>query len=606
MNLSQKQIRYIKSNYKNKSSEKIAEYLDISVSVVDEFITKRYGISSKKGNKNIKTGKNIPSIVELFSYDLVSWLQDTWHYFIPILFIFLCIYANVFFATFVSDDLSIVKAFTIGPVDTYIFNSMLMILRPSVYLLIQTIFGLDPFFFRVSNMLFHIGTAFFLFTLIGLMTRSKFIAFVSSFLFVIHPIIIESVTWIAGGVYPQYSFFFMGSILFYYLSKKEIKFYYLSLIFFLCSLLSSDKALSYIFVIILFEFVFFDLRKNWKMLLPYFFITCVFSFFYLDLAVSRVVSLQKDYYMNAGMDNPFLQVPIAIAEYLRLLFYPILLSFYQSKIYYSNSDILLRWIVFIGYISAVIYAYLKDKFIFFWLVFFICILIPTLLPIRISYLYAERYLYLASFGIIVSVVYLLEKYYVQKSYKHYVIGVVALILILLSTRTYIRNFDWRNEDTLYIATAFTAPEDPKSFNNMGDVYSRHGEYEKAIEAFKHATEILPNYADAYHNMANNYQRINRKEEAMKYYLEAMKYNPNIPQTHENLSVLYFEKKDYQNAELHAKQAITLSQKSDQAFTVLGLMLVQNKNIDEAKKYFSVALQINPQNNIAQEMLKKLN
>ncbi len=58
-------------------------------------------------------------------------------------------------------------------------------------------------------------------------------------------------------------------------------------------------------------------------------------------------------------------------------------------------------------------------------------------------------------------------------------------------RTIVRNFDWRTPDSLYIATGRTAPSDPKTHNNLGDVYARRGDLQRAAYEFKLATEINP-------------------------------------------------------------------------------------------------------------------
>ena len=44
-----------------------------------------------------------------------------------------------------------------------------------------------------------------------------------------------------------------------------------------------------------------------------------------------------------------------------------------------------------------------------------------------------------------------------------------------------------------------------------------GNLEKAVEQFKTAVELKPDYADAYHNLANTYQKMGRIEEAIRNY-----------------------------------------------------------------------------------------
>ncbi len=73
-----------------------------------------------------------------------------------------------------------------------------------------------------------------------------------------------------------------------------------------------------------------------------------------------------------------------------------------------------------------------------------------------------------------------------------------------------RNFDWKNQDTLWLATAKTSPSSHQNHNNLGDLYARRGEYEKAVEEFKKAIELKPDYGDAYHNLANVYHQIGKE------------------------------------------------------------------------------------------------
>jgi hypothetical protein len=65
---------------------------------------------------------------------------------------------------------------------------------------------LEPWPYHLLNILFHYGTVTCLFLVIRTL-YNKHAAWVSASIFAIHPILIESVTWISALSYVQYSFF---------------------------------------------------------------------------------------------------------------------------------------------------------------------------------------------------------------------------------------------------------------------------------------------------------------------------------------------------------------------------------------------------------------
>ena len=103
------------------------------------------------------------------------------------------------------------------------------------------LFGLNPFFYNLVNLLFHLATGIVVFFIVGRIFQDKAISFFVSLLFVIHPIHWEAVSNIAGRSIVLCAFFTMSAFLFYLQSlvKKSKKIFYgLSIICFVLSLLS--------------------------------------------------------------------------------------------------------------------------------------------------------------------------------------------------------------------------------------------------------------------------------------------------------------------------------------------------------------------------------
>jgi tetratricopeptide (TPR) repeat protein len=213
--------------------------------------------------------------------------------------------------------------------------------------------------------------------------------------------------------------------------------------------------------------------------------------------------------------------------------------------------------------------------VFFWLAFFFITLLPTLTPLKISWIVAERYVYLGTLGIIVVVAVLFEKI-LKLNENAKMVGYFALVIIVasLSVRTIIRNRDWKSEDTLWIATAQVAPSGQQIHNNLGDVYARQGDFDRAVAEFKTAIEINPNYADAYHNLANTYQQMGQADAAVANYEKALSINPQLWQSYQNLAAIAFDRGDFQKALDNMKKALEIDPQNPQ--------LQNNLKVIEAK------------------------
>jgi len=136
----------------------------------------------------------------------------------------------------------------------------------------------------------------------------------------------------------------------------------------------------------------------------------------------------------------------------------------------------------------------------------------------------------------------------------------ALVVIIasLSARTIVRNQDWKNEDTLWVATAKVAPSGQQIHNNLGDVYARQGDLNKAAEEFQKAIGINPNYADAYHNLGNTYQAMGQLEAAVENYKKALSINPNLWQSYQNMAAIYFNAEQFDLALENIKKALEIN------------------------------------------------
>jgi len=560
MSLDNYQKIYIKRNIRQFSVREIAGNLDVSENEVLDYLRKRW--SPDKYEKFLRNRMADESATgqAIKDFSFSNFIRENRLILSGLAILVLAVYFNSFFNGFTSDD---VQGYTlndkIGTFKTIFGGSLHFSLQGLFRDIAYQIGGLHPFTFRIVNIFFHLGSTILIFTILSLISKRN-IALITASLFAVHPILIESVAWISGAPYSQSAFFFLLSFLFYILSKSNRKYLYYSIAFFILSVFSSEKAIVLFLVFVAYDMTYYSVKMNWKRILPFFLIGLTLAVFFVAKIGSRVKDVGAlSYQGTQGLDNPLIQVPIAIVSYLGLIFWPDKLTLYQTEMSFSRGEFIIIYVIFLLFIGVLIYTYKKNKSAFFWLLFFIIVLLPTLTPFRISWTVAERYVYLGTLGIFVAVAMLADKLAsFSVNAKMVVYSILVMAIAGLSVRTIVRNKDWKNEDSLWFATARVAPSGQNIHNNLGDVYARNGDLVKALEEFKLATQINPNYADAYHNMANTYQQMGQNDEAMKYYQIAAEINPKLWQSYQNMASIYFDAGDYEAAYANIKKALEIN------------------------------------------------
>lgn len=511
-------------------------------------------------------------------------------------------YTNSLNNAFLSDDLAeIVNNPNVGNLSYAITSHPFGFIRLIIYWLSLHIGGLNPFFFRITNVFFHLGSVILIFVILNRLHKSKIVAIIAASLFAIHPAIAEAVIWISGGMYTQYTFFFLLSFFFYL--KQSTKFFWASVFCFLLTLMSHPQMPLALFLVFpLFEFCFGNLRKNWARVVPFFLISIIYVFINISALPERENTLQSVHYQEKGIDNPFVLIPVAISSYLELLVYPKDLTLYHSELAFGPVQFMLRALITLAFLVSLAVGFKKNRSYFFWLSFFWLSLAPTLTPFRLNWIVAERYLYLPSVGLFASLSLALITVTKRLKYQYIVYGVLAIILMLLSIRTIFRNIDWKNEDNLWIATGKTSPSSPNTHNNLGDVYGRQGDKQAALREFQTAIALKPNYGDGYHNLANTYRELGDLDKALENYQNAIKYNPGLWQSYQNIAAIYFERKEYDLALQFIQKATQINPKNLNLKNNLGIVYLTKGEKDKAKEIFQSVLLSDPQNQFARQGL----
>ena len=412
------------------------------------------------------------------------------------------------------------------------------------------LFGMTPWPFHLLPILFHAGSVALVYLIVKKLRNTR-IGFIAALLFAVHPLATESVVWISGGNYAQAAFFLFLSFWLYIQEFSIINFQF-SILFFLLCLLTSEKTIALSLIFVSYEWFDGHINKNWRRLLSFVCLSLLIVAFYVLKIGERTTSLGV-----TGIYNPLIQLPAAISSYLALFFWPIHLTLYHSNLTFIWWNYSIRAVVTVAYGVVLVYTLFKRKKIGFWFWWPLIVLAPTLTPLKIAWVVAERYIYGGLIGWCVIVAMLFDRILSKKNQQVLWLCVGMFLVLLLSIRTVIRNTEWVSADSLWTATLRESPEDPHSWNNMGDVYARRGELEQSVNAFTQATKLDPNYADAYHNIGNTYLQMQQYDKAIPFFEKAVSLNPNLWQSYQDLAGIAVEKGNYPQALGYIEKALNI-------------------------------------------------
>jgi len=596
MKLTYSQKRYIQQNYHKETIEYIAKKKNISIDLIRKHIVLN---ESKFDSTDNKQTKIEPFVIKEHIPNLIL-----------LTFFVLLVYVNGFGAKFVSDDVyAILRNEAQLKSQNYLFITPTFILRSLQYLIAYKIGGLTPFFFRLWNIVFHIGFVWMTYMIVHVFSKKKFLPFFVASFAAVHPMMIESVTWISGGIYAQAGFSILVSFYFYlrYRTQYLLRYIIFALIAFICALSSSEKVIVFPFIIGLYEFTFGSLKKSWLQISSFFGISFIWGLILITRISERLeyIAVSQGDTTKLNIENPFFLIPSALGTYIKLFIWPRHLTLYQSEFQFSWWKFIILFTITLLFLAIIVWSYRKNKPVFFWLSFFVITLLPTLNPFGLSWIVAERYAYLGSVGLYFAFSVLLYQLIDNKKLHKLGYVIFAVLLMSFSVRTIVRNIDWQNEDNLWIATAKASPSDPKTHNNLGDMYARQGNLQKAAEAFSEAIRLNPRYPDATHNLANIFRQSGQTEQAEKFYLKAIELNPSLWQSYQNIAAINFEKGNFDKAEKYTLESMKILPNNSDLYMNLGLVYMNNGKKDFAIQAFQKALEINPENINAKRVLQEI-
>ncbi len=425
------------------------------------------------------------------------------------------------------------------------------------------LFGLNPVFYHLINVLLHISNSVILFLLIFNIANRKDIAFIISVLFAVHPMQVESVAWISELKDVLYTFFYLFGLLFYlkyiYDQKNKLN-YFLVLIFFVLSLLSKPTAITFPLILFIIDYV--CERQMSKHLftekIPYFLIALLMGLIAVythttDKDIAQYINLHS--IMNGCFISCYsflfyifqLLIPYKLSA---IHYFPVHHTAVLPLIYYCSPVI-----IFLSF--WVFYKFFRhNRMMLSCMLFFIFNIIWFLKIIPYgTAMAAERYTYMASIGIygIIAGVY----YYLFsgiKKIKPHLFSILTIYILILSVFTFNRIKYWKNEITLFSDVIMKYPEHDKAYVIRGNARARENDLAGAIDDYSKAIQLNKLYVKSFLLRGNAYKKQNKLTEAISDYSYAISIDSAYYSAWYNRALVYLSMGDTLQAEINLIKA----------------------------------------------------
>lgn len=485
--------------------------------------------------------------------------MQTRKYFLLIFFIGFLLYFTSFFNNFLWDDeefivnnpvirsVKNIPAFFVGKSSAN--SAYYRPIMSSIYSFLYVASGGKPFLFRLFQVGIHLINSGLVFLLFSEFFRSKkSIPFFLALIFLIHPVNVEAVSFISAAQEVLFFLFGMTGLLLLIKGKRDLNNLFAALILFFLSLLTKETGI--VFFAIAAVYIYYHEKKN---LLNFTVINSLLFFIYflnrLLLGTTYVQGQGLFPIMRVSFVERLLTVPKIILFYLEKFFFPVKLAIAQHWVVISPDLInffLPLFIDLVFFFSLIfIAARIKSKqfnFFFFW---FVLSLLPHLQIIPLNMTVAERWFYLPMVGLIGMIGVVIEKE-LDRIPKLFPMILIAAVLVLLSSRTIIRNQNWKNELALFFHDGKGKNISFDLENNLGVALFRNGKEDQAEMHFRRSTELAPYWWVNWNNLGAIYERRGDMANAELFYKRSIEKG-DYYLAYENYAGVLIKQKKYQEA-----------------------------------------------------------
>ncbi|MFH1982582.1 MAG: tetratricopeptide repeat protein [Pseudomonadota bacterium] len=376
------------------------------------------------------------------------------------------------------------------------------------------------------------------------------VALAAATVWMIHPLQIQSVTFIVQRMNSMAAMFYILSMLFYVRSRiasgpwKKTAGFSLAALSGLLAVGSKEIAVTLPFFLLLYEWFFFQnldprwLRRQWPWAAFLFAVAVGILFFYLgENPLGRIIG---DYWhRDFTVIERLLTQPRVVLFYLSLLAFPrpdrlnLDHDFEISRSLLAPPATMAAIIAVTAIFLLALVSARRHRLLSFALLWFLGNLVIESSVIGLELVFEHR-TYLPSMFLILALTAGAARTGFGRRTKAMALGVLVLSLGLWTNE---RNRVWQDDLTLWQDSAAKSPQKPRPNNKLGVALEKRGRIVEAERQYRHVIALDPAHPYAYANLATVLAMQNRIEEAIDNYQKALILVPENDSARINLGVV---------------------------------------------------------------------
>jgi tetratricopeptide (TPR) repeat protein len=474
------------------------------------------------------------------------------------------------------------------------------------YMVDHALWGMRPAGFIFGNIACH-GTAGLLFyLLLRRFSLAAPAALAGTLLFLLHPVQVESVVWISQRKTVLAMVFYLLSFhgyLDWYRQRGGGSSYILSLAAFAAALLTKSVAVVLPLTLLLHDHCFGRERRQGKLFLdkiPYLLAA-------LAVVVLALMSQSPEY--NGGGRTGFhggslwatllTMLPIYVT-YLRMLVWPSGLSIVYAPPIRTTVDpvVIASLVVLLLLAGGVLWAYRRDRRLFFWLAAVPVGLLPVSQLVPLVTLMNDRYLYFPLLGVGASAAVLLDRALrTQPARRWLILAGCALVVVILAGISLQRSRVWQNSFLLWDDATTKQPTSGVAWLMYGELFEGKGKFGEAIACEERAVATCRGVECrlALRKLSELYLRESRGDDAQRSIAELLRRFPEAGDGYALRGHRYYQAGMLDKAESDYLEALKRAPGMVSALSALGNVYLATSRPELAMKQFETVRRLQKPN-----------
>jgi len=372
------------------------------------------------------------------------------------------------------------------------------------YMLDYSLWGYGPTGYHLENVLLHAICGVLFYYLLRRLNLGELQAGAAAWIFLFHPVQVETVAWVAQRKSLLSMIFFLTAFHAYIAysdrNRQWTLPYLLSLISLAIAELSKSIAVVFPVTIVLYDITLADDARSMKRKnidkLPFILLTAGVAFLAIVSQSVEAGGGRRGYPGGSPLATFYTMVPVLVT-YLQDCVWPFNLSPYYMTWIRQTTDItfffslcILIVVAFIGF-----WLYKRSRRTFFWYGLFFIGLVPVMQIVPIITLKNDRYLYFPLLGFSVLAVIGISRLQarLQAGWLRFLRIAVVAVLLALPILAWKQTTYWRDDITLWSRAVEIDPENRLGWLHLAKAYTTKGDGPKALEALDHYQTLRNKY-----------------------------------------------------------------------------------------------------------------